>query len=253
MTIFKVSQHDKPSMKKLVKAETMTELIDAARVKLSLTENVYKIFMEDFTEIDDDDILQELATSFKEQLSLTLVPDGIEWSSDNLANNTPIVSNENLETDNQPCQSLLGRQTSNLDSIYVKLPSSVQEFLSRGTFLDPDKKKSLIHVIEKYMSNDLKNTTRGTARDIGKQLVNKYPASFTVKNLSMDAAGASLGQKIYDRINYVKQDQIGNEVTHSYSLHDLEEPARKPKVQDEYGCVAYMPELPSTETWESQE
>ncbi|XP_074098571.1 uncharacterized protein LOC141527153 [Cotesia typhae] len=103
------------------------------------------------------------------------------------------------------------------------------------------------------MTNDLKNTTRGTARDIGKQLVNKYPASFTVKNLSMDAAGASLGQKIYDRINYVKQDQIGNEASHSYILHDLEEPARKPKVQDEYGCVAYMPELPSIETWESQE
>ncbi|XP_074099292.1 uncharacterized protein LOC141527621 [Cotesia typhae] len=103
------------------------------------------------------------------------------------------------------------------------------------------------------MINDLHNTTRGVAINIGKKIVNAYPDSFTLENLTSDAAGASLGQRIYDRINYVKQDQNNTERSQPCSLQDLDEPVKKPKAQDEYGCVAYMPELPQTENWESQE
>lgn len=38
--------------------------------------------MEDFTKIDDDEILQELAARCKDQLLLTIIPDEMEWSSD---------------------------------------------------------------------------------------------------------------------------------------------------------------------------
>ncbi|XP_011298938.1 uncharacterized protein [Fopius arisanus] len=92
MAIFKVTRHDKPSLKKLVKAETVTELIDAAKTKLSLTDTTYKIFMEDLTEIDDDEILQELASTSKEQLMLILVPDGIDWDGSIMTKNKPDVS-----------------------------------------------------------------------------------------------------------------------------------------------------------------
>ncbi|XP_074108499.1 uncharacterized protein LOC141533484 [Cotesia typhae] len=257
MTIFKVSRHDNPSLKKLVNAETIAELIEAAKVKLSFTENTYKIYMEDFTEIDDDEILQELSSNSK-QLLLTVVPEDIEWNNDTIsAKNTSTLSNtqagseEKPGTSTQPCQS--SRQSSDIDNIFENLPSSVQKFLRAKKFLDYDKKKAIVHVVQEYMINDLHNTTRGVAINIGKKIVNAYPDSFTLEKLTSDAAGASLGQRIYDRINYVKQDQNNTERSQPCSLQDLDEPVKKPKAQDEYGCVAYMPELPQTENWESQE
>lgn len=40
-----------------------------------------QIYTEDFTDIDENDILMELAQATKGQLILTLVPDEIPWNS----------------------------------------------------------------------------------------------------------------------------------------------------------------------------
>lgn len=131
----------------------------------------------------------------------------------------------------------------------------MQKSLRTGKFLDFNEKKSLIHVVANYMINDLNDTTLTTAKKLGHRIVNNYSASFTVKigGFSLEGASASLGQKIYDRINYAKQGHHDNRTSQSYSLEDLEDSTKKPKAQDEYGCVAYLPELPQNESWESQE
>lgn len=122
----------------------------------------------------------------------------------------------------------------------------MQKSLRTGKFLDFNEKKSLIHVVVNYMTNDINDTTLTTAKKMGHRIVNNYAASFTVKigGFSLEGASASLGQKIYDRINYAKQGHHDSRTSQSYSLEDLEDTTKKPKAQDEYGCVAYLPELP---------
>lgn len=44
MPIFKVCRYDKLSEKKMVKATTMDELLQVAKLKLALTEDKYKVF-----------------------------------------------------------------------------------------------------------------------------------------------------------------------------------------------------------------
>ncbi|CAG5100673.1 Protein of unknown function [Cotesia congregata] len=216
------------------------------------------IYMEDFTEVDDDEILQDLASKSKEQLVLILVPDGIDWNGD-LSTKNSQVSKEQSETVTEPSPSssepISSQQASDLDNIYCKLSSSVQKSLRTGKFLDFNEKKTLIHVVANYMTNDCNDTTLTTAKKMGHRIVNNYSASFTVKigGFSLEGASASLGQKIYDRINYAKQGHHDNRTSQSYSLEDLEDSTKKPKTQDEYGCVAYLPELPQNESWESQE
>lgn len=41
--LFKVSRHDKPTERKIVKAATIEELISSARKKLQLTHDKYKV------------------------------------------------------------------------------------------------------------------------------------------------------------------------------------------------------------------
>ncbi|KAH0561062.1 hypothetical protein KQX54_011990 [Cotesia glomerata] len=85
------------------------------------------------------------------------------------------------------------------------------------------------------MTNDLNDTTLTTAKKMGHRIVNNYSASFTVKigGFSLEGESASLGQKIHDCINYAKQGHHDN--------------------RTKYGCVAYLPEVPQNESWESQE
>lgn len=51
--------------------------------------------MEDLTEIDDDEILQELASTSKEQLVLILVSDGIDWDGDLSTKNNQVSKGKN--------------------------------------------------------------------------------------------------------------------------------------------------------------
>ncbi|XP_057340139.1 uncharacterized protein LOC130677406 [Microplitis mediator] len=88
--LFKVARYDKPSKRKIIRAATIDGLISSARTKLKLTDENYKIYTEDFTDIDEDDILLELAHSKEsrgEQLLLTIVPDHILWNCNALDEN----------------------------------------------------------------------------------------------------------------------------------------------------------------------
>lgn len=51
--------------------------------------------MEDYTEIDDDEILEELASKSKDQLILILVPDGIDWDGDSSIKNNQVSKGKN--------------------------------------------------------------------------------------------------------------------------------------------------------------
>lgn len=118
----------------------------------------------------------------------------------------------------------------------------MQKSLRTGKFLDFNEKKTLIHVVANYMTNDLNDTTLTTAKKMGHRIVINYSASFTVKigGFSPEGASASLGQKIYDRINYAKQGHHDNRISQSYSLEDLEDSTKKPKAQDKHTYLNYL-------------
>lgn len=154
---------------------------------------------------------------------------------------------------NQP--STPSDRSNDLDIIFSKFNSDLQKALCDGKFLNYKQKTSLIHLITEYMTKDLHDHSLGTVKNISDQIVNTYPDSFKISIDALDCRdeSATLKQHIYNRINYIKKSTVQNKLCLSYDLNDVDEPIEKPKIQDEYGCVAYLPNLPETETWETQE
>lgn len=105
------------------------------------------------------------------------------------------------------------------------------------------------------MINDLEDKSLGAANSICAQVVDKYPNSFKVKIGNQDLKGTSksLAMKVYNRIHYTKRGQDEGLLSKSHIGDDLDELSTAPKLQDEYGCVAYLPNLTLPETWKSQE
>ncbi|CAH0562942.1 unnamed protein product [Brassicogethes aeneus] len=103
-------------------------------------------------------------------------------------------------------------------------------------------KKSLVHVVEQYMVNDVNNVSLGAATEISKQIVDEYPNSFKVKigGQHLKGTAKSLAYKIYHRLHYNKKEKAERTLSLSYDVDDLDEPSAAPKAQDEYGCVAYL-------------
>lgn len=163
--------------------------------------------------------------------------------------NTPSTSQSSSSSTNQTST----RQVKDLHRIFAKCSTKVQKALQSSVFLGYDEKKSLVHVIEEYMVDDLNNTTLGTVNAVCKQIVDEYPGSFKVKigNQDLKGAASSLGLKVYNRIHYNKKGEA--ESTLTQNENDDDEPCVGPKAQDKYGCVAYLPNLTPPETWESQE
>ncbi|KAH0556689.1 hypothetical protein KQX54_001817 [Cotesia glomerata] len=79
--LFKVARHDKPTERKAVKSASIEGLISGAKIKLKLTDENYKLYTDDFTEIDEDEILMDLAKAKgSDQLLLTIVPEETPWN-----------------------------------------------------------------------------------------------------------------------------------------------------------------------------
>ncbi|XP_057334458.1 uncharacterized protein LOC130673460 [Microplitis mediator] len=266
--LFKVCRHDKPQERKIIKAASMDELISAAKNKLQLTNEKYKIYIEDFTDIDEDEILMDLANTTEGQLILTLVPDGIPWNNNALqmiisgpptgnesrSQSLQLHSAEKATTSSNSSSSLLC-QSDNLTEIFKKFSINVQSALKSGKTLEPKERKSRVHIVSAYMIYNLKNTSRKTAENISKQIINTYPKSFSSKigDKNVDGAMEALRQTIYYGVNYEKGQSTSTSKV-SFSLDDSDdESTEKPKAQDEYGCVSYLPSLPSSETLDTQE
>lgn len=118
-----------------------------------------------------------------------------------------------------------------MSKIYPKFPTNIQTVLRKGEYLKPRERTLVIH----------------TAR-ISNQLVSKYQESFTTKIGSIDSKIQSLQQAVYSAVRYQKKSQAEDDCKVSDSLDDNnDEFVEKPKMQDEYGCVAYLPISPSSE------
>ncbi|XP_043274715.1 origin recognition complex subunit 6-like [Venturia canescens] len=271
--LFKVARHDKPTERQIVKAATIDELISTAMVKLQLTQEKYKIYTDDFTDIDEDEILMELAKAKQakgEQLILTIVPNEIPWNSNVLLKNTSAVSCGTTDESILPNPSLPHQavketvaskpllssgQTNDLPRIFPKFSTNIQSALQNAKSVEPRDRRSMVHTVVEYMIHDLKDTSRNTAENISKQIVKAYPKSFTTKigNENIGGEIEALRQTIYYAVHY-KKALSANTPKLSHSLDETEEESiEKPKAQDEYGCVAYLPIIPSSETPDSQE
>lgn len=170
------------------------------------------------------------------------------------------ISNVNPSTSTNQCSQLSTsiRQIKDVDRIFPKCNTKLQKALESKKFLAYDEKKSLIHVIEEYMVNDLEDKSLKVANSICAQIVDTYLDSFQVKIGNQDLKGTakSLAMKVYNRIQYTRRGE--DEASKSHTADDLDESttpksSTTPKQQDEYGCVAYLPNLTLPETWISQE
>lgn len=135
-----------------------------------------------------------------------------------------------------------------LSKIYPKFPTNIQTVLRKGEYLKPRERTLIVHTARDYIIYDLKDLSLGTAGTISNQLVSKYQESFTTKIGSIDGEIQSLKQAVYSAVHYQKKRQAKDSCIISDSLDDNnDELVEKPKVQDDYGCVAYLLVSPSPE------
>ncbi|XP_053597872.1 uncharacterized protein LOC103579333 [Microplitis demolitor] len=122
-----------------------------------------------------------------------------------------------------------------------------------GLSLSPRSRKRMVHTVRDYLLNDLNNISCKTTQSISQQIVDTYKKSFTTKiaNQSTDGQVESLRQSIYFAAHYLNgQSGDGNE---KFDNLDDDLTIDKPKVQDEYGCVAYLPAQPKPDVLASLE
>ncbi|XP_044733818.1 uncharacterized protein LOC123300079 [Chrysoperla carnea] len=269
-SLFKVCSITKPDERKIVKADSIEKLIAAAIDKLKLGEWKYKVYTDDFTEIDEDDILIHLAKVKEtqgQQLVLTIVPDGIDWNKTTAQKyaldqhaevpneNTPTKPSNVRQATANNSSSHSGATLSQLDhlsKIYPKFSTHIQTILRKGENLKPKERTQIVHTVRDYIIYDLKDLSLGTAGAISTQLVSKYEENFTTKMGSIDGEIQSLQQAVYSAVRYQKKSQGEDVCKVSDSLADNDdELVDKPKMQDEYGCVAYLPVQPPSEELKS--
>lgn len=142
-----------------------------------------------------------------------------------------------------------------LSQIFSKLATDVQAGLRKGLPLSPRSRRRLVQTVRDYLINDLKDTTLGTTNTISEQIVTTYNNTFTTRIASSESTKGeieSLRQSIYFSAHNIKN-QSGNGNKLVNYLDDDDTLVEKPKVQDEYGCVAYRPVQPSSEVLASLE
>lgn len=81
MGLFKVVVHGKTT-RKAVCAETLAQVIIKSREKFNIDEGQYYVVLEDDgTEVDDDEVLHELAKNSFTPICLMLLPGGVSYES----------------------------------------------------------------------------------------------------------------------------------------------------------------------------
>lgn len=150
--------------------------------------------------------------------------------------------------------SLVG-QADHLSKIFPKFATNVQTSLRTGLPLSPRSRKRMVHTVRDYLLNDLKDISRKTTQSISQQIVDTYKKTFTTKisNESTDGQVESLRQAIYHAAHYVNSQSGDGNVKLDNLDNDDDLTIDKPIVQDEYGCVAYLPGPPKPEVLASLE
>lgn len=128
----------------------------------------------------------------------------------------------------------------------------LKEACEQGTTANPRDRRYLVASIANYMK-ELKDFQRSTAEKFASFIVNKYPNTFCdrIGNEYIGKGTGTLRDQIYNAADYRKNEKDRKKHFRE-SVYTDDEPHASRK-HDEYGCVAYAPELPPGETKESQE
>ena len=122
------------------------------------------------------------------------------------------------------------------DLPWEKFPNSLYKSCEENTEIIKEDLSDMVHVLAKYLREDLKNTHIQTCDAVAKCIVEKYPNTFAKKingKLVIDVAIQNLRSKLYDRIRYV---QKCNKNKRKNSEKDTKE--------DQFGMVNFDPLLP---------
>lgn len=159
-------------------------------------------------------------------------------------------------------------QAMNLEiNIWSKVSDAIKEKCVSGKSIFASEKRAVSKICADYMLNTLKTTIRSVARDIAKQVCDKYPNSFADSINYHESWGCgyeSLFQQIYNGVLYRAKINESKHTPNKRSLaldddsdddaqSQREQEIESKKKQDIYGCVNYAPLLPNDETPETQE
>lgn len=116
----------------------------------------------------------------------------------------------------------------------------------------------MVCVIVEYMMGDLRDFRRGTAQLISQQFYDEHPDTFSIRISGQTLYNGvdTLRQQLYDALNFRKASSKRHRLPSSVDLDEIDKEGlsySKHNEQDEYGCVEYLPGLPSTETTQTQE
>jgi hypothetical protein len=128
----------------------------------------------------------------------------------------------------------------------------LKEACEHGIIANPRDRRFLVASIANYMK-ELNDFKRSTAEKFASFIVNKYPNTFCdrIGNEIVGKGTATLRNQIYNAADYRKNEK--DKKKHFRESVYTDDEAHASRKHDEYGCVAYAPELPPGETKESQE
>ncbi|XP_057338084.1 uncharacterized protein LOC130676102 [Microplitis mediator] len=267
MPLFKVRTYNHPK-KVCIEAESIAGLISKAIIKLKITTNEeFQIYLEDGTEVDEDDMLLQLATNSNLINILVILPVGLEWNdsfSNPLANSSATSSNSSsssrsngkeAERDKTEVNVNINRNKLELEfhsTLLPKFPTRLLDACKKGKVPLTKDRKDMVAIVATYMLQDLKDSSRGTALTISRKLVKLYPDSFEdkINGKRLGSGEGSLSKQIYQAVNTRKsvKKRIINEV--ETEGENLPAPHRDIGF---YGCVDSLPTLPASDSVDVQE
>ncbi|KAK3929620.1 60S ribosomal protein L7a-2 [Frankliniella fusca] len=260
MPAFTIKERGKET-KVLVCKSTIHDIVKSAVEKLHLLAEEYKLLLDNGAVLDEDDVLAELPPLT--QLVIVPVHEELE-SNENILQVTPDIivgqtpssrnSTFNSTSSSTPRRPLLSL---NARSFPWRVLEDVTEKLASGR-IDSFIKKDIIHSLALYMSNR-NDFSRGTCASLTKELIDKYSDAFQIRDADGDLLSdgrASFFNSLYERVNFIKPNgkkekrkrrdlDIENEDPDSPSV---KWPHISNDVLDSYGCVAWQPILPSTDS-----
>ncbi|KAJ8666338.1 hypothetical protein QAD02_008000 [Eretmocerus hayati] len=257
MPFFKVHTAD-GSKCSMVKADTADQVISGARKKLGLPDTTEcKLVMQDRKSPLDDDVV-EFASAQANMLEIILIID--EEDDDEPMDDDP--ADPTLERAQPRGNSTVGarRVDVDLNEIVKKLPKSLRNHLNKGTYLDSDQRLVVSNAIKDYMIEGIQETSRSTNRPLSTMISEKYPECFVLKleNEVVDNGCNALIDSVHNALQYRLARSRRNKRPRKVDS-DTEELTRRRKMyspnrnHNEYGCVAYSPDLPDGEMEELQD
>ncbi|KAJ8667046.1 hypothetical protein QAD02_008708, partial [Eretmocerus hayati] len=264
MPFFKV-QTENNTKSVMVKGDTAEQVLTGAKKKLDVNCNCQLLMADGKTPVDDD-VVEFAAESNGDPMQLVLIVERNDLNETmNVDEAEGRPSHATARALPQPAAAFredLLESDVDFSRVMIRIPDHIINFCEKGTCLTAERRKAIAYAIRDYLIEDLDDTRRSTERLLCRMVCDKYPQSMAMlyAGTKWDDGFNLLVTAVHNAVQ-VKKSKLSGSSKKRLRIkdNDADELERRRKVfaqnreHDEYGCVAYAPDLSGEETPDSQD